>query len=466
MAEAGFAKDLRTTLFPGTDELMAQGRDVRAELLAPRSWGKGMEKFTAAERKLDEGKNIENIRKDLTEADGFFRDAIKATELAVVTLAQPLKAHDDAVKVDAARTEPELWAQASAKFAEAGRKLEEGNVNDARKRGGEAEALFRDAELAAIKTSFFDETRKLLAKADEEKVEKFAPLTLARSRRLLSDAEAALNENRYDTDRPRSLAMEARYEALHALHLAKLVKMTEDKTMSREGLILDAEKPLTRIGGVLDVQVGFEEGFTKPADTIVAAIETREAEQDQLASDVSDRDARIAGLTEQVAQLETKLGGASEAQASLQAQVEAQEMANRRFAQVEQKFTRDEARVLREQGDVVIRLVGMNFTSGQSVIRPDHFPLLTKVKEAIAMYPGSRVSIEGHTDAYGTDEANLTLSQARADGVAQYLLANSNLDPARVEAVGFGETKPIANNETREGREKNRRIDVVITPAQ
>ena len=93
-------------------------------------------------------------------------------------------------------------------------------------------------------------------------------------------------------------------------------------------------------------------------------------------------------MTEQVTQLETKLGGASEAQKAMQAQIEAQEMARRRFAQVEQKFTRDEARVLRESGDVVIRLVGMNFASGQSVIRPEHFALLTKVKESIAMYPG------------------------------------------------------------------------------
>ena len=69
----------------------------------------------------------------------------------------------------------ELWTQAEAKFAEAGRKLEEGNVNDARKKGAEAESLFRDAELSAIKTSFFDETRKLLAQAEQEKVEKYRP---------------------------------------------------------------------------------------------------------------------------------------------------------------------------------------------------------------------------------------------------------------------------------------------------
>ena len=115
---------------------------------------------------------------------------------------------------------------------------------------------------------------------------------------------------------------------------------------------------------------------------------------------------------------------------------------------------------------MIIRLVGMNFASGQAVIRPDHFALLTKVKQAIAIYPGAKITIEGHTDAYGTDETNLKLSQQRADAVAQYLLANSNLSADKVEAVGYGETSPIANNETKEGRAKNRRIDVVIKPAK
>ena len=117
--------------------------------------------------------------------------------------------------------------------------------------------------------------------------------------------------------------------------------------------------------------------------------------QTMLASDLADRDARVAGLTEQVAQLEAKLGGASEAQEALQAQIEAQEVARRRFAQVEQKFAREEARVLREGGSVVIRMVGMNFASGQAVIQPDQFALLTKVKQAIAVYPGARSPSRG-----------------------------------------------------------------------
>jgi flagellar motor protein MotB len=53
---------------------------------------------------------------------------------------------------------------------------------------------------------------------------------------------------------------------------------------------------------------------------------------------------------------------------------------------------------------------------------------------------------------------------ARADAVRQYLLANMQLDPGQVEAVGLGETHPIANNETNEGRARNRRIDLIVTP--
>jgi OmpA-OmpF porin, OOP family len=466
LAAPATSEELRTTLFAEADGLIVQAKELHADVLTPKSWGKAMERYTEAERKLEDGKNLDDIRKELKEATGHLRTAIKGTDLAKLTFAVPMKARDDAVLVMAAENAPLLWEKAEAKFAEAGRKLEEGNVNDARKKGTESEKMYRDAELSALKTSFFDETRKLLSKADQEKVDKYAPLTLARSKNLLADAEKALTDNRYDTDRPRSLAMEAKYEALHALHLAKLVKMTEDDVLTREELILDSEKPLTRIAGILDQQVGFDEGLVKPTEIIVTAIESSQTELERSTSEIVDRDARIAGLTDQVAQLETKLGGASEAQQVLQAQVEAQEMASRRFAQVENKFTREEARILREDGDVVIRLVGMNFVSGKSEILPDHFPMLTKVKEAIAMYPGASVTIEGHTDAYGSLEANLKLSQDRANAVAQYLLANSPLSGSRVEAMGFGETSPIANNETKEGRLKNRRIDIVIKPAK
>jgi len=86
------------------------------------------------------------------------------------------------------------------------------------------------------------------------------------------------------------------------------------------------------------------------------------------------------------------------------------------------------------------------------------------VQDAIRVFPQSQIRIEGHTDSHGTDSTNLSLSQERAEAVRQYLLANMNLSAGAVEAIGFGEKAPIANNETADGRAKNRRIDVVIVP--
>ena len=74
------------------------------------------------------------------------------------------------------------------------------------------------------------------------------------------------------------------------------------------------------------------------------------------------------------------------------------------------------------------------------------------------------IIIEGHTDAFGSDELNMRLSKERAEAVMQYLIANMNLGVSRIQAVGHGENRPIASNKTPGGRAKNRRIDVVIQP--
>ena len=72
--------------------------------------------------------------------------------------------------------------------------------------------------------------------------------------------------------------------------------------------------------------------------------------------------------------------------------------------------------------------------------------------------------IEGHTDSYGGDELNQRLSQERAESVQLYMVNAMRIQSYRLIATGYGETHPVANNETESGRAKNRRIDVVIKP--
>ena len=78
------------------------------------------------------------------------------------------------------------------------------------------------------------------------------------------------------------------------------------------------------------------------------------------------------------------------------------------------------------------------------------------------IYEGSAFSVEGHTDSFGSDASNNDLSQRRADAVRAYLLSQTGLPENRIAAIGYGESRPIATNDTAEGRAKNRRIDLVI----
>jgi OmpA-OmpF porin, OOP family len=80
-------------------------------------------------------------------------------------------------------------------------------------------------------------------------------------------------------------------------------------------------------------------------------------------------------------------------------------------------------------------------------------------------YPETTAVIEGHTDNVGSDANNMALSQRRADSVVTYLVDTLHIGPARLEAVGYGETRPLASNDTEEGKRRNRRIDAVVACA-
>jgi len=144
--------------------------------------------------------------------------------------------------------------------------------------------------------------------------------------------------------------------------------------------------------------------------------------------------------------------------------MEANEKIRAQFMAVEKLFARDEANVLRKGNDIIIRLIGLSFPVGRSTIQPQSFAVLSKLQEAIRLFPDCKLGIEGHTDSHGGDAMNLQLSQERAQSVRQYLIANMGIDVSKITATGYGETKPIATNETKEGRARNRRIDVVIHP--
>ncbi len=104
-------------------------------------------------------------------------------------------------------------------------------------------------------------------------------------------------------------------------------------------------------------------------------------------------------------------------------------------------------------------LTGVNFQSGKAVLMEMSFKILDQVYESLAEWTNVRLEIQGHTDSQGSSEYNRNLSQKRAAAVKFYLV-QKGVDPGRLQALGYGEEQPIADNGTAAGREKNRRVEL------
>jgi len=124
---------------------------------------------------------------------------------------------------------------------------------------------------------------------------------------------------------------------------------------------------------------------------------------------------------------------------------------------------------LEEKGLVMRFVAEVFFDSGKAELKKEAYPMLNKVAVFLAKdVPDRNISIEGYTDnepiKYSGWKSNWELSAARAMSVLHYLVDEKQIDSHRVQATGFGEYKPIASNDTPEGRQKNRRVEIVVLP--
>jgi outer membrane protein OmpA-like peptidoglycan-associated protein len=102
------------------------------------------------------------------------------------------------------------------------------------------------------------------------------------------------------------------------------------------------------------------------------------------------------------------------------------------------------------------------FDFDKADIRADAAGALAKVATIIRAYPNGTVTLDGHTDAKGDDAYNQRLSERRAQSVGRWLTEKERIEGAKLTARGWGERKPVASNDTDPGRQKNRRVEVVI----
>jgi outer membrane protein OmpA-like peptidoglycan-associated protein len=160
-------------------------------------------------------------------------------------------------------------------------------------------------------------------------------------------------------------------------------------------------------------------------------------------------------------QLKDAKGDLKDAKGDIAASEQARAAAERRTLEA-LKALEALAAVKQEQNRIVITLSGsVLFKSGDSTLLDVAKTRLKSVAEALSAYGSAAITVSGHTDSRGSDEANLKLSQSRADAVRNYLISQGLVE-VNIVAVGKGESMPVAGNDTPEGQSSNRRVEIEV----
>jgi len=172
----------------------------------------------------------------------------------------------------------------------------------------------------------------------------------------------------------------------------------------------------------------------------------------QAAAEQAARDRAAAVSQQRAAEAEAEKAK----QAAAQAEAEKAQLRAQLLSQLNSILqTRDSARGL------IVNMSDVLFDTGSYTLKPGAREKLAKISGIVLAHPGLNLQIEGHTDSVGTDEFNQQLSERRADSVRDFL-AEQGVPGSAISARGFGKTQPVASNDTAEGRQRNRRVELVV----
>ncbi len=134
-------------------------------------------------------------------------------------------------------------------------------------------------------------------------------------------------------------------------------------------------------------------------------------------------------------------------------------------AEMRQALAEVESASIQREQDILAITFKSDFSFGfdSAIIKPGAEDEIARVAEVLIKYPQTNISIEGHTDSKGTEEYNMDLSRRRAEAVKDSLISRG-ISSSRLQTIGFGESKPVATNDTEAGRQQNRRVRIVIAP--
>ncbi|MEX0638041.1 MAG: OmpA family protein, partial [Burkholderiales bacterium] len=285
-----------------------------------------------------------------------------------------------------------------------------------------------------------DEARALYSQAAADAdAARSAPLELRSAQQALTRAETAFKagEGSATVDHYAYLARQRSATALQAGEIARAEQAVAASAGQRERILMEAR--------------------TREADQARSQAERDRAESER-ARMQAEKDRAESERARMQAQ--TASADAEQSRRAAQAQLAAAQAAQAKAAKLQNQLAELEAR--KTDRGMVLTLGDLLFDTGRAQLKAGAFRTLDRLAAFMRDYPERSLEVEGYTDSVGSDAFNLTLSQRRADAVRAALLSRG-VEGSRITTSGLGKANPVASNDTAEGRQRNRRVEIVIS---
>ncbi len=494
-------------------------------VLAPELYSTGTKKFHSALNYIFNGKDKKSINETIFEAGKSFDSASKTSKKFSKTYPDLIRARKGAQIAGAENYAVPVWMEADELLEETVSSFNNKNNEEADASAEAAKYKYFAAKHTAVKNRFLFETKEQIALAEREGAEKFAPKSFTDGKLNFGLVTNLIDTKSKDAEKISSLTKKASIDISNARIITKELKKIDNGDATWEDLIVEwniLEKqnndqlskleigkiPSTNENILFTAMKIFSQAELEKADEYAPKSFNKSKKLMDLAKSIQKNDnydsselKALADKTEKEAQKAIDITSVIKSALSNDKTGEdailswnvlsgirnsadiplwktknniseiihtkttenTEETFHRPSSNLNDLFTFGEAEIFTTENGNKIRLLNFTFAPMGTVLNRNDKQVLNKIIGAIKLYPNSQIKIIGHTDNVGIKSVNQKISLERAKNVKKYIIQNSDIVSSRLTTEGMGETEPIAENRTYEGRKKNRRIEVEIS---
>jgi outer membrane protein OmpA-like peptidoglycan-associated protein len=459
------------------DKVLFSAKESGVNNFAPAGFNKAKDLLNQSVQLAQEGKTdkaqvisaqgIEIIKKAQSDADVSKKEMWEVTEYRTKAIS--------AGASDLYKTE---FEDADKMFRKTAAYFETGDFQEGKESQPDLIEKYSKLERDALEKGVIELAKLSFEQAKNEDANKYAPKSFKRAQNELNVALSIIETDRTRTEKANEHAKIASVLAKNASQISALAKTFKRRDFSNEDIVLWYWQQLEKINEPFSDTVNFQQPNHIVIQDIQKKIAEMKASYEKFSMDTQiiekkqqeyietlneNHKMEIAELNSQLDQIKKKYKmEVTEQQKMLAEKERAEREIKQRFAYIQSLFNPGEAQVYRKGDNVLISAHGFYFPSGDDEIKSTNFGLLNKLLSSTKQFPNARIGIYGHTDSVGPGDLNLKLSEKRAENVANFIANVGHIPPTKIIHKGFGDTKPIASDKTKEGRTQNRRIEMVI----